>query len=78
VKQVVCEDKLGIGHELEADMARVIATYECEWKKAIEDPVTLKRFRHFVNSSAADDGVKFVKERGQKRPARIEDLETVK
>jgi nitrite reductase (NADH) large subunit len=78
VKQVVCEDKLAIGAELEADMARVIATYECEWKKAVEDPVTLKRFRHFVNSPAADDGVKFVKERGQKRPARAEELEAVK
>jgi nitrite reductase (NADH) large subunit len=78
VKKVVCEDTLGIGNELEADMARVIATYECEWKKAVEDPVTLKRFRHFVNSPAADDGVKFVKERGQKRPARVEELEAVK
>jgi nitrite reductase (NADH) large subunit len=75
VKQVVCEDKLGIGYELEADMARVIATYECEWKKAVEDPATLKRFRHFVNSPAADEGVKFVRERGQKRPARAEELE---
>jgi len=79
VKQVVCEDKLGIGAELEADMARVIATYECEWKRAVEDPVTLKRFRHFVNSKATDDGVKFVKERGQNRPARAQELlETVK
>jgi nitrite reductase (NADH) large subunit len=78
VKQVVCEDKLGIGSELEGDMARVIATYECEWKKAVEDPATLKRFRHFVNSAAADEGVRFVKERGQKRPARTEELETVK
>jgi nitrite reductase (NADH) large subunit len=75
VKQVVCEDKLGIGYELEADMARVIATYECEWKKAVEDPATLKRFRHFVNSPAADGGLKFVRERGQKRPARAEELE---
>ncbi len=79
VKQVVCEDKLGIGAELEADMARVIATYVCEWKRAVEDPVTLKRFRHFVNSKATDDGVKFVKERGQNRPARAQELlETVK
>ncbi len=69
LRQVVCEDKLGIGAELEADMARVVATYECEWKKAVEDPETLKRFRHFVNSDAADDGVAFVGERGQKRPA---------
>ena len=56
VKQVVCEDKLGIGAELEADMARVIATYECEWKRAVEDPQTLKRFRHFVNSGAGGRG----------------------
>jgi nitrite reductase (NADH) large subunit len=69
LKQVVCEDKLGIAAELEADMARIVATYECEWKKAIEDPVTLKRFRHFVNSPAGDDNVVFVKERGQIRPA---------
>ncbi len=69
LKQVVCEDRLGIGAELEADMARVVATYECEWKAAIEDPATLKRFRHFVNSNAADDNVVFVQERGQIRPA---------
>ncbi len=69
LRQVVCEDKLGIAAELEADMARIVATYECEWKKAIEDPVTLKRFRHFVNSSAGDSNVVFVKERGQIRPA---------
>ena len=49
VRKVVCEDSLGIGAELEADMARVIGNYACEWKVAIEDPATLKRFRHFVN-----------------------------
>jgi nitrite reductase (NADH) large subunit len=69
LKKVVCEDSLGIGAELEADMARIVATYECEWKRAVEDPQTLKRFRHFVNSDAGDDNVKFVPEREQKRPA---------
>jgi nitrite reductase (NADH) large subunit len=69
LKQVVCEDSLGIGEELEADMARVIATYECEWKKAVEDPVTLRRFRHFVNSDTTDDNINWVQERGQKVPA---------
>ena len=69
LKQVVCEDKLGIADELEADMARVIDTYACEWKEAIEDPDTLKRFRHFVNADAVDSNVVFVSERGQKRPA---------
>ncbi len=69
LKGVVCRDELGVAEELEADMARVIASYECEWKKAIEDPVTLRRFRHFVNSDATDPNVVFVQERGQVRPA---------
>jgi nitrite reductase (NADH) large subunit len=69
LKQVVVEDKLGIGAELEADMARLIDTYECEWRRAINDPATLKRFRHFVNSERADDNVVFTEERGQIRPA---------
>jgi nitrite reductase (NADH) large subunit len=69
LKQVVIEDKLGIAVELEADMARIVDTYECEWKKAVDDPHTLKRFRHFVNSDRNDDNVVFVQERGQIRPA---------
>src|SRR5262249_24142234 len=69
LKGVVCRDELGIATELEADMARIVATYECEWKKAIEDPVTRKRFRHFVNSEETDSNVVFVRERGQIRPA---------
>jgi nitrite reductase (NADH) large subunit len=69
VRKVVCEDSLGIGAELEADMARHVAGYECEWKKAIETPEILRRFRHFVNSDAPDGGVAFVEERGQPIPA---------
>jgi nitrite reductase (NADH) large subunit len=69
LREVVCEDKLGIGAELEADMQRVVEAYRCEWREAIEDPTTLRRFRHFVNSDARDAGVLFVHERGQIRPA---------
>jgi len=69
VKQVVCEDSLGIGAELEADMQKHVESYECEWKKAIETPEILKRFRHFVNSDQSDPGVEFVTERGQPIPA---------
>jgi nitrite reductase (NADH) large subunit len=69
LKQVVCEDSLGVGAELEADMARVIDTYEDEWAAAVNDPGTLKRFRHFINSDATDPNVVFVEERGQVRPA---------
>jgi nitrite reductase (NADH) large subunit len=73
LKQVVVADKLGIAAELEADMARIIDTYECEWRRAINDPATLKRFRHFVNSERADDNVVFTEERGQIRPATREE-----
>ena len=73
LKQVVCEDQLGIAAELESDMAGVVATYECEWKKAINDPLALKRFRTFVNSERSDDNVVFIEERGQMRPATIEE-----
>jgi nitrite reductase (NADH) large subunit len=50
-------------------MQHVIGTYECEWKKAVEDPATLRRFRHFVNSDALDSNIVLVEERGQRRPA---------
>ena len=73
VRQVVCEDSLGIAAELEADMDRVRANYACEWKVAINDPATLKRFRTFVNSDEADRNVVFVEERGQIRPATPEE-----
>jgi nitrite reductase (NADH) large subunit len=69
LRSVVCDDKLGIAAELEAAMALVINTYECEWKKAVEDPATLKRFRHFVNSDTLDSNIVLVDERGQRRPA---------
>ena len=69
LKAVVCDDALGIAAELEADMQHVVATYECEWKKALDDPQALRRFRHFVNSERSDDSVVFVEERGQIRPA---------
>ncbi len=69
LKQVVCEDRLGIAAELEAEMQHLVDTYECEWKKAVNDPATLRRFRTFVNSDAGDNNVVFVEERGQIRPA---------
>jgi len=74
-RKVVCEDSLGIGAELEADMQKLVDTYECEWKKAIDDPEIMKRFRHFVNSDRPDSNVVFVTERGQIRPARPEERE---
>ena len=76
VRRAVCEDSLGIGAELEADMQSFVDSYACEWKKAIETPEILKRFRHFVNSDEPDSNVVFVAEREQIRPARPEERET--
>jgi nitrite reductase (NADH) large subunit len=69
LKQVVVDDKLGIAAELEADMQRVVDSYEDEWKNAVEDPAVRQRFRTFVNSENVDANVVFMPERGQIRPA---------
>lgn len=74
LKKVVLDDSLGLGDELEAQMTRIVGTYQCEWKTTIEDPEKLKRFRRFINSDSADETVVFVRERDQIRPARDEDL----
>jgi len=74
IKQVVIDDSLGIGAELESQMATVVGTYQCEWKTAIEDPEKLKRFRQFVNTDDPDPGVVFVRERDQRRPANENEL----
>lgn len=71
LKRVVIDDSLGIGAELEAQMAHVVTTYQCEWKTTVDDPQKLKRFREFVNADAADDNVVFVQERAQIRPATV-------
>lgn len=76
VRKVVCEDSLGLGAELEADIQKFVDSYECEWKKAINDPETLKRFRHFVNSEEPDRNVVFIAERGQIRPVRPDERES--
>ena len=66
---VLIKDSLGLCAELEAQMQHVADTYQCEWKTAVTDPETRKRFRSFVNSDKADENVLFVEERGQIRPA---------
>lgn len=50
-------------------MQQVIDRYECEWANALKDPEKLKRFRTFVNDQRADPDIRFVRERGQPRPA---------
>ena len=79
LKQVVIDDSLGIVAELEEQMSNIVGTYQCEWKRTIENPERLKRFVQFVNADAEDDQVVFVQERGQPRPAtEAERLELLK
>jgi nitrite reductase (NADH) large subunit len=61
VRRVVMEDSLGIGADLEADMARHVDAYECEWAATLANPVRLERFRSVVNEPG-----------GLPRPARVE------
>ena len=69
LREVVIDDKLGIAAELEAEMAHIVATYQCEWTTAVADPETLVQFRPFVNSAQPDPSIVFVNERAQIRPA---------
>ena len=70
LRRVIVDDELGICDELDAEMARHVETYRCEWREALESPEIRARFRTFVNSDAADPNVVHVEERGQIRPAR--------
>ncbi|MGZ6097884.1 MAG: hypothetical protein ACXWLL_05780, partial [Myxococcaceae bacterium] len=75
LRQVLIQDSLGICAELEADMARVVDTYRCEWAATLEDPAKLARFRTFVNSSQPDPSLVRVPQRAQHRPATWEEKE---
>ncbi|MCE3026555.1 nitrite reductase large subunit NirB [Salinicola sp. DM10] len=74
LKQVILEDSLGLGAELEAQMQQVVDRYECEWAGALKDPEKLKRFRTFVNDQRPDPDIVSVEERDQPRPARDEEI----
>ncbi|CAG8575818.1 8134_t:CDS:2, partial [Paraglomus occultum] len=69
LRRVVIDDYLGICAELEADMARLINTYQCEWATVVRDPKRRAEFRQFVNTSENQTLIEFVDERGQNRPA---------
>ena len=77
LKQVILDDSLGLGAELEAQMQLVVDRYECEWANALKDPEKLKRFRTFVNDKRADPGIHFVQERGQRRPIAAAELHLI-
>jgi nitrite reductase (NADH) large subunit len=55
LKNVIVNDSLGIGAQLEAEMQYLVDTYKCEWKEVVETPELRKRFAHFVNAPEEKD-----------------------
>ncbi|MCV7162093.1 nitrite reductase large subunit NirB [Mycolicibacterium brisbanense] len=70
LRDVICNDSLGLAAEFEAAMARHVDGYACEWKGVLEDPEKLSRFVSFVNApDVADPTVAFTQRDGRKVPA---------
>jgi nitrite reductase (NADH) large subunit len=70
LRDVVVNDSLGIGAQLEGEMQYLVNTYRCEWREVVESPELRGRFAHFVNSGDPDPSIRFQEERGQKFPAK--------
>jgi nitrite reductase (NADH) large subunit len=68
LRDVIVNDSIGIGRELEADMQKLVDSYRCEWAEVVNDPERSAKFQHFANSPDQDASVEFVPERAQKRP----------
>ncbi|BBW99229.1 nitrite reductase large subunit [Mycolicibacterium moriokaense] len=69
LRDVICNDSLGLADEFEAAIARHIEGYACEWKGVLEDPEKLSRFVSFVNApDVADPTVEFTQRSGRKVP----------
>ncbi|QKT06922.1 nitrite reductase large subunit [Gordonia sp. X0973] len=69
VRSVVVDDSLGLAADFEADMARHVEGYECEWKGVLNDPDKLSRFVSFVNApDTPDPTVSFTSNNGRKVP----------
>jgi nitrite reductase (NADH) large subunit len=55
LKNVVINDSLGIGAQLEEEMKSLIDSYHCEWKEVVNSPELRKRFAHFINAPEEKD-----------------------
>ncbi|MDY6998946.1 MAG: nitrite reductase large subunit NirB [Actinomycetota bacterium] len=72
VREVVCDDSLGLAAEFEAAIERHVEGYACEWKGVLEDPDKLSRFVSFVNApDVVDPTVAFTERSGRRVPTDI-------
>ncbi|WP_433200475.1 nitrite reductase large subunit NirB [Nocardia sp. CA-107356] len=67
LKQVICEDSLGIADDLEEAMAQHVAGYRDEWAAVLDDEEKLSRFVSFVNAPAAADPTISFDESGERK-----------
>ncbi|MFF0151236.1 nitrite reductase large subunit NirB [Micromonospora sp. NPDC005203] len=71
LRAVIVDDSLGLCAELDATMARHVATYSDEWRDVLDDPDRLRRYTSFVNApDVPDPSITFGRERGQPVPVR--------
>jgi nitrite reductase (NADH) large subunit len=71
IREVVLEDSLGIGEELDRAMAEHVGAYRDEWAATLADPAKLAQFSSYLNApDRSDPDLVYVDERGQRRPAR--------
>ncbi|GAA3759096.1 nitrite reductase large subunit NirB [Micromonospora maritima] len=71
LRAVLVDDSLGLCADLDAAMARHVASYSDEWRDVLDDPDRLRRFTSFVNApDVPDPSITFAVERGQPVPAR--------
>ncbi|WP_041301489.1 nitrite reductase large subunit NirB [Mycolicibacterium rhodesiae] len=66
LREVVCNDSLGLAADFEEAMERHVAGYACEWKGVLDDPDKLSRFVSFVNApDVADPTIEFTERSGR-------------
>lgn len=75
---VVVADELGICDELEEEMQHFVDAHVDEWVATLAAPAELARFRSFINAPEEPDPLLArVPERGQSRPATLEERREV-
>ncbi len=68
LRDVVVNDKLNIGEELERQLQYLVDTYRCEWAEVVNDPARRMLFAQFANTEETVSTVEYIEERGQRRP----------
>ncbi|MBB2988739.1 nitrite reductase (NADH) large subunit [Mycolicibacterium iranicum] len=72
LREVICDDSLGLAVEFEAAVERHVDGYACEWKGVLDDPDKMSRFVSFVNApDVPDPTIEFTERSGRKVPTPV-------